>query len=135
MSENPEKVDPVANPAPPVESSAPVRKQKRSRKGNKTLTMSDVLSRFTSCGRCSMFLAAYRIEHSEQALKSAIANSDTDFLALPWDQSIHRLLIKSYGCRLDSDVYFFEGTCPECLGKFRYEEAEQDEPFYLLFKI
>ena len=82
-----------------------------------------------------MFLAAYRIENGEQALESAIANSFAGSLALPWDPSLRRLLIKSFGCRLDSDLYFFEGTCPECLGKFRYEEVEQDEPFYLLFKI
>ncbi len=107
----------------------------KSPKGKNALELDDVRKRFTSCGRCSLFLAAYRIANGDSAIETAVANSDGHWFALPWDQLLRKLIIKSYGCRLDSDVYFFESSCPECLGIFRYSEPEADEPAVLLFKI
>jgi len=54
---------------------------------------------------------------------------------LPWERFLRELLFKSYGCRLDADVYFFESSCPECLGKFRYSKPEDGEQAFLMFKI
>lgn len=114
----------------------PKGQQREEAKGNKKLiSMSHVLTRFTSCGRCSMFLAAYRTVNDNETLETAISNSDGDWLPLPWNQDLRRLIIKTYGCRLDADVYFFESTCPECLGKFRYSESEDQKTAVLLFKI
>jgi hypothetical protein len=134
MLENNKSVD-VAEEAAPTESLDHPVNQSRSPNAKKALAMSDVLTRFTSCGRCSLFLAAYRIINDDQVLKTAISNSDGEWLPLPWDQVLRKLIVKSYGCRLDVDVYFFESSCPECLGKFRYLDPESDEPAFLLFKI
>lgn len=102
---------------------------------NPPLAMSKVLTRFTSCGRCSLFLAAYRIANDREILETALSNSDGDWLPLPWNQELQKLIVKSYGCSLDTDVYYFESCCPECHGKYRYSEPEKDTTAVLLFKI
>ncbi len=134
MIENNESVD-VINEDESLTESSSHDTIKRLPKNSKPLEMADVLTRFTSCGRCSLFLAAYRIATDDQEFETAVANSNEHWLALPWDQQLRKLIIKSYGCRLDTDVYFFESSCPECLGKFRYSDPEADEPALLLFKI
>ena len=135
MSENTQTIDSRQESGPAVDSSGQQQKQIKSRKGKKSLTKVNVLTRFTSCGRCSLFLAAYCLDKDDQVLESAIENSDGEWLPLPWDKATPPLIAISYGCRLDADVYFFEGSCPECLGKFRYAETESNEPTFLLFKI
>jgi hypothetical protein len=137
MLENNQVVNPEEEKTPTPESLEHPKSQTREDlKGNKkSMSMSNVRMRFTSCGRCSMFLAAYRIANDDQALETAISHSDSDWLPLPWNQELRRLIIKSYGYHLDADVYFFEGSCPECLGKFRYSESEDDKTAILLFKI
>ena len=107
----------------------------RVKDSKKILDKNNVLLRFTSCGRCSMFLASYRILYGDQAFEDAISNSYDSWLPLPWNQGLRKLLIKSYSYRLDVDVYFFENSCPECLGTYRYAEPENGHPAYLLFKI
>jgi hypothetical protein len=97
--------------------------------------MSELLTRFTSCGRCSLFLAAYRLNHDDDVLDTASREIDKGWLALPWDQSVRKLINKSYGCRIDVESYHFESCCPECLGQFRYTKPEPDQPAYLLVKV
>ncbi len=108
---------------------------KKGRNKKKNLTKSHVLTRFTSCGRCSLFLASYRIDNEEEAIETAIAHSEGNWLALPWNPNLKKLIVKSFGCHLDTDVYYFESTCPECRGKYRFSEAQDEGPACLYFKI
>lgn len=97
--------------------------------------MSDLLTRFTSCGRCSLFLAAYRLNHGDDVFEIASRDIKDGWLALPWDQTVRELINKSYGCQIDIEFYHFESCCPECLGQFRYAEPDPDQPAYLLVKV
>lgn len=117
----------------PTNSDKDVRKKAENKQ--KKFTKSQVLTRFTSCGRCSLFLASYRINYEEPALDTAIANSNGNWLALPWNPNLKKLLVKSFGCHLDTEIYYFESTCPECRGKYRFSEPHQDEPGNLSFRI
>ena len=137
MLENNEMIDNLEESASDNEpSQSPKNNKPKGSKGSKkNLEIGNVLLRFTSCGRCGMFLTSYRISNGDQALENAIANSYDSWLSLPWNQDLRKLIIKSFGCRLDGDVYFFENSCPECLGTFRYTASESDEPAVLLFKI
>jgi hypothetical protein len=82
-----------------------------------------------------LFLAAYKIENEAYDLESAIANSQGHWLALPWNPNLKKLIVKSFGCHLDTDVYFFESSCPECRGKYRFSESADEGPAYLYFRI
>jgi len=109
--------------------------QRNIRTNRQDKAMNDVLTRFTSCGRCSLFFAAYRLGHDDDVLEAAIDGLDSGWLPLPWDQNVRELIIKCYGCRIDVEAYYFESCCPECHGQFTYSEADPDKPATILIKI
>ena len=76
--------------------------------GREKKALNNALTRFTSCGRCSLFLAAYSLNHDDVELQTAVNNIDNGWLILPWDPSIRELISKSYGCRIDVEAYHFE---------------------------
>ena len=93
------------------------------------------LIRFSACGRCSMFLAAYRLHYDDSVLQTAVKNIEGGWLALPWDPAIRELINKSYGCRIDVESFHFESFCPECHGLFVYSEPDSGQPQRLLLKM
>jgi hypothetical protein len=94
----------------------------------------DVLLRFTTCGRCSLFLTTYRLEHNQEFLE-ALDEIEADWLILPWNPDMREMVNKSYGSPLDVQSYFIEGTCPECYRSFSYAEPDPDEPAWFLVKL
>lgn len=103
--------------------------------GRKKKALNNALARFTSCGRCSLFLAAYRLNHDDAELQAAVNSIDNGWLILPWDPSIRELIKKSYGCRIDVEAYHFESWCPECHGPFVYSEGEIGQSYTLRVKM
>ena len=103
--------------------------------GQDKQALNDALIRFTSCGRCSLFLAAYRLNYDDADLQTAVNNIDGGWLALPWDPNIRELIIKSYGCRIDVEGYHFESCCPECHTPFVFSEPDTGQPYTILFKM
>ena len=97
--------------------------------------LNDALTRFTCCGRCSLFLATYRLSHDDFVLQTAVNNIAGGWLALPWDPGMRGLINKSYGCRIDLESYHFESCCPECHGLFVYSEPDAGQPFSLRIKM
>jgi hypothetical protein len=95
---------------------------------------SDLRLRFTSCGRCGFFIAAYRIDHNQEYL-AAIEEIEAGWLTLPWHPDMRELVNKSYGCPIDITAYFFEGSCPECRRTFSYAELNKNQPALFLIKI
>ena len=73
---------------------------------------------FIACGRCSFFLAGYRVIHGVEALQRAADESDDDWLRLEWDHETQRLVQDSYGSRLDISFYYYDGRCPECQRRY-----------------
>lgn len=73
---------------------------------------------FVACGRCSFFLAGYRVIHGKDQLEQAIEASDDEWLTLRWDHNTRQLVQSSYGSRLDIEFYYFDGRCPECQRRF-----------------
>ncbi len=86
--------------------------------------LKESLIRFTSCGRCSLFLAAYRLNHDDAELLAVVKNIKDGWLTLPWDQHIRELINKSFGCRIDVEAFYFESCCPECHNPFTYAQPE-----------
>lgn len=103
--------------------------------GRDKQALNDALTRFTSCGRCSLFLAAYRLNYDDADLQTAVNNIDGGWLTLPWDPSIRELINKSYGCRVDVEGYHFESRCPECYVPFVYSEPDTGQPYTLRIKV
>lgn len=97
--------------------------------------LKETLIRFTSCGRCSLFLAAYRLKHDDAEIVEAVNNIKGGWLALPWDRNVRELINKSYGCRIDVEAYYFESCCPECHGTFVYSDSENDQPNSLRLRM
>ncbi len=93
-----------------------------------------VVLRFTSCGRCGLFLAAYRLDNERQ-FNEAITEIEADWLPIPWYPELRDLVNKSYGCPIDIESYYFEGSCPECLRPFGYAEPDPDQPAWFLIKL
>ena len=94
----------------------------------------DVHIRFTSCGRCSLFLTTYRLSHEEEFV-AAIEEIDADWLVLPWHPDMRDLVNKSYGSPVDIESYYLEGTCPECRRPFSFAKPEPDLPAWYLAKL
>lgn len=94
----------------------------------------DVLLRFTSCGRCGLFLTTYRLSHDQEFIE-AIEEIEADWLILPWHPGMRELVNKSYGSPVDVESYFLEGTCPQCRRAFSYAEPNPDQPAWFLVKL
>ena len=86
-----------------------------------------IVSWFAACGRCSFFLAGYRLIGDEDALETAVANRGKKWLTVPWSHALADLVHKSYGSRTDIDSYYLEGQCLECQRRFTYRGAEAEE--------
>jgi len=94
----------------------------------------DVHLRFSSCGRCSLFLTTYRLEHNQEFLE-ALDEIDADWLILPWHPGMRELVNKSFGAPVDVQSYYLEGTCPECYRSFSFAEPDPDHPAWFLIKL
>ena len=81
---------------------------------------------FLACGRCSFFLAGYRVIHGTEELERAASSGEDAWLSLSWDAETRRLTQHSYGCRLDIDLTYFDGRCRECQRRFVVETAEKE---------
>jgi hypothetical protein len=93
-------------------------RQGRRRKKKGKTDLETVMEEFVACGRCSFFLAGYRVLHGTEALEQAAQDSDDQWLTLKWDSETRRLVQSSYGSRLDIDFYYFDGRCPECQRRY-----------------
>lgn len=101
-------------------------RRRRSNSNNST-ALQQVLDNFVACGRCSFFLAGYRVLHGVQALEQAAENKSDSWLPLMWDHETRHLVHKSYGNRIDVELYYLDGRCPECQRRFTYEEEPEEE--------
>lgn len=120
-----------------TENEAPVRKKRpapkkqrkpSSRKPQKNQpTLRYVTDRFAACGRCSYFWAGYRVIYGEEALATAVAQSQSGWLALEWNLQMPELVHKSYGVRLDITHFHYAGCCKECRRPFVYQASKSDD--------
>jgi hypothetical protein len=85
-----------------------------------------VLANFVPCGRCSFFIAGYRVIHGLESLQKAAGKAGEQWLALRWDPEVRHLVQKSYGGELDVELFYYDGRCPECQRRFIYEEGDQE---------
>lgn len=98
-------------------------KQKRRRTSP---ALNQVTSWFAACGRCSFFLAGYRLISDEEMLETAVANRSKKWLTVPWSKALAELILKTYGSRIDINCYHFEGQCLECHRRFTYQGANKE---------
>jgi len=94
----------------------------------------EILPRFTSCGRCGLFLTVYRLSHDDEFL-AALDEIEGGWLTLPWHPEMRNLVLKCYGAPVDMESYFFEGTCRECRRPFSYAQLDPDQPALFLIKL
>jgi hypothetical protein len=104
------------------------------RRKRRHYSQEDIHLRFTSCGRCSLFLTTYRLSYEEEFL-TAIEEIDADWLILPWHPDMRELVNKSYGSPVDVKSYYLEGTCPECRRSFSFAKPNPDQPAWFLIKL
>ncbi|MBK8901152.1 MAG: hypothetical protein IPM53_08215 [Anaerolineaceae bacterium] len=90
-------------------------------------TLQQVTDRFAACGRCSYFWAGYRVLFGLEELETAVAHSKSGWLELIWDEQMPELVVKSYGVRLDTGHYHFEGCCEECRRHFIYQASDNED--------
>ncbi|MCB9420702.1 MAG: hypothetical protein H6667_12920 [Ardenticatenaceae bacterium] len=86
-----------------------------------------IMTWFAACGRCSFFLAGYRLICDEEALETAVANRSKKWLVVPWSHALAELIHKTYGSRIDISCYHFEGQCVECHRRFTFQGSEKDD--------
>lgn len=86
-----------------------------------------VLRNFVACNRCSFFLAGYRVIYGLENLETAAGNQADGWLSLTWSEETRQLLQSSYGGRLDTELYYYDGQCPVCRRRFTYQAAEEGE--------
>lgn len=95
--------------------------------GKEVQELEKKMAGFVACGRCSFFLAGYRVIHGLDSVDEALKKSGGKWLHLRWDAQTKELLHKSYGWKLDIGWYHIEACCPECRRRFVYNEPEGDE--------
>lgn len=103
-------------------------RQRRPRKpGEKPLAKKEVVDFFAGCGRCSFFLAGYRLLFTEESFDDAVAEMEDGYLILDWDQDVRNLVHRSFGVRVDVDFYQYQGRCQECGRNFLMRTADSEE--------
>ncbi len=105
-------------------------KKKRSQPRD-SKAVAKVAKRFSSCGRCSFFLAAYRVADKNASFATAVASMRDKHLTLHSDYQIRKLIMKSYGVRIFSDTVHVTSCCPECKRPITYSEKEQAHIFQI----
>lgn len=90
-------------------------------------TLPQVTDRFAACGRCSYFWAGYRVLFGLEEQETAVAHSKSGWLELNWDEQMPELVVKSYGVRLDTGHYHYEGCCQECRRHFIYQASDNED--------
>ncbi len=109
------------------------RKRKGSRKRQKPTKpperspVEEVLMHFAGCKRCVYFLLSYQSEMGREALETAVAESDDEWLQLNWMESLPKLVEKSFGIPLDRGDFYVEGSCPVCQRVFVYTTETDEE--------
>ncbi len=99
------------------------------------ITVDDIVKRFALCGRCSFFVAGYKLLAGDEGWETAVQETDGRWVHLAWQPELRELIGRSYGNRLDIDYYFCEGTCPECRRSFQYHAANDEDLPEPLFQI
>ncbi len=82
-----------------------------------------MVANFAGCGRCSYFLAGYRVLHGELVLEKAVNRMKSNQLQLPWVDEMRKLIVNSFGIPFDIDFMRLNGRCPECGRPFTYKES------------
>ena len=113
------------------------KRSNRSAEDQLTPELERVLRNFVACDRCSFFLAGYRVLHGLSDLEAAAGNQSDQWLRLSWDSETRHLLQKSYGGRLDVDLYYYDSHCPACQRRFVYEARDEEtgEPESLRIEV
>ena len=107
-------------------------KRKRGRsKPRDSKAVAKIAKRFSSCGRCSFFLAAYRVSNENKLFVTAVDTINEDHLTLQSDYKIRKLMMKSYGIQLFSDTIRLTSCCPECRRPVTYSEQEKKHIFQI----
>lgn len=109
--------------APPQQPEQTPKQKKR----DPSRALQQIVTWFAACGRCSYFLAGYRLISDEAALETAVANRGKKWLTVPWSQELADLIHKTYGSRIDTSYYHIDGQCPECCRRFTYQEANKKD--------
>lgn len=121
---------PSEPPVPPSKASAT---QSFSKEGKRVRrqggpTMDRVVADFAACGRCSYFLAGYRVVYGMEDLEAAVTSSKSGWLELTWSHPMRELVQKSFAIRVDVDFIHYEGCCPECRRHFICKPGEGEQP-------
>jgi len=99
------------------------RRKKRSKHADAT-SPEQVTSSFVACPRCSFFLTGYKLIHSD--FNEAVEKSSDGWLDLTWSHETRRLILKTYGSRIDRETLHFEGICHDCSRVFVCGESEEE---------
>lgn len=99
------------------------------------VTVDDIVKRFSLCGRCSFFVAGYKLLAGNENWETAVQETDGRWVRLAWQPELCELIGRSFGSRLDIDYYFYEGTCPECRRSFQFQAANGKDLTEPLFQI
>lgn len=100
-------------------------KGKRGRKKSEPTAQDKVVAAFLGCGRCSFFLAGYRLIFDD--FEQAVEKSEGNYLTLSWNHAVRELVHKSYGSQIEVDAYHFQGSCKECWRAFTFQMGETAE--------
>jgi hypothetical protein len=79
---------------------------------------------FLPCGRCSFFLAGYRVLHGVDHVSAMAEKVKDGWLELRWDEEVRELVQQSYGGELDIELFHYDSRCPECLRRYTYHAGE-----------
>lgn len=86
-----------------------------------------LVENFAACGRCSFFLAGYRVLQGEEGLELALSQTEDEQMPLVWTYDMRDLVVRSYGTRFDGSYLHLNGSCPECGRPFTYSHEAEDE--------
>lgn len=105
----------------------------------KNVDLTPLVRNFAACGRCSYFLAGYRVMVGVDGLETAVSNIKDPWLSFDWSHAMNDLVSRSYGIRLDVKLMTLNGICGECRRPFRFQdsdvEADTQPQFEIYFSI
>ncbi len=130
------EITPPPSPSDKGAKSAKPKSKRRRKKPKKPTSETNIIERFSTCGRCSYLLTLYRLTRDPADFTTAVHRIKSNWLTLTWDTKMSKLVSHTYGVRLDIETFFVEGCCPECRRPFVCKLDENDnKPPYFRIKI
>ncbi|MEN8097683.1 MAG: hypothetical protein ABFQ89_01280 [Chloroflexota bacterium] len=90
-----------------------------------TTNQTSLTNYFSPCPLCGHFLAVLTSTIDAPDFIAAVADVDTNWLAVDWDHTVRDVLLSLYGWNMGEEVLEHSSRCPICMRRFLFTRSEE----------